>query len=30
MRVESLTQSVCDLALQFGESVAGDKPLMVI
>lgn len=28
MRVEALTQSICDLALRFGESSGSDKPIM--
>jgi hypothetical protein len=29
MKVESVTQSVCDLALRFGESTDDDEPMMV-
>lgn len=28
MRIEALTQSICDLALRFGESSGSDKPIM--
>ncbi len=29
MKVESVTQSVCDLALRFGESADGEESVMV-
>lgn len=29
IKVESVSQSVCDLALRFGESAAGEDALMV-
>lgn len=29
IRVSSVTQAVCDLALRFGESVAGEEAMMV-
>lgn len=29
MKVESLTQAVCDLALRFGETGTGDKTILV-
>lgn len=28
MRIEALTQSICDLALRFGESSGSEKPIM--
>jgi len=28
MKVESITQSVCDLALRFGEGVGGEEAIM--
>lgn len=28
LRVESTTQSICDLALRFGEGAEGEDPLM--
>jgi 20S proteasome subunit alpha 5 len=30
MKVESVAQTVCDLALRFGESAHGEDALMVI
>lgn len=30
MKVESITQSVCDLAIKFGEGVDGSDATMVI
>jgi 20S proteasome subunit alpha 5 len=30
IKVESVTQAVCDLALRFGEGVHGDEAMMVM